>query len=115
MISKKEENFVGTALTEMFRRVGRKYSPKATSKPAWYCKSTWTSDEQQQYRRWLTQLIRRELKHRVSIAKMAAGGFVLNYGWKIDEERIARFPGLAMSGKRKNRAREVAPRPQKKK
>jgi hypothetical protein len=85
----------------MFRRVGRKYSPKATSKPEWYCKSTWSSDEQQQYRRWLTQLIRREFGYRVAIAKMEAGWFILNYGWRVSEDRIARVSASNLSGNKK--------------
>jgi len=88
--SKNEERFLDTALTEMFRRVGRKYSPQATAKPKWYDESTWTSREQAGFRRWLTQLFRLEFKHQVSLAKMAAGGFVLNYGWKVDDQQSMR-------------------------
>jgi hypothetical protein len=92
LIARNDEKFLETALIEMFRRVGRKYSPQATSKFGWYNKSTWTSAEQREFRRWLTQLIRQELGYRVAIAKMAAGGFVLNYGWKVDEEKYMRAP-----------------------
>ena len=107
MLSDKEKKFLQTALTEMFRRVGRKYSPRATSKPEWYCASTWTSQEQDHYRRWLTQLIRREFRYRVAVAKMEAGCFILNFGWKVDKEQIAPLPASGVSGKRKKPARTV--------
>ena len=115
MLSTKEEKFLTAALTEMFRCVGRKYSSKATSKPEWYCASTWTSEVQDHYRRWLTQIIRREFRYRVSIAKMEAGWFMLNYGWKVNEQRIQQAPARARSGKKENRPKMLARNSKKKK
>ena len=113
MSSKKEEKFLSAALTELFRRVGRKYSRNATSMPEWYCESTWTSVEQEDYRRWLTQLIMRDYRHRVARAKMEAGWFILNYGWKVNRQPIKQLPPPATSDKRKKRPQK-ARKPEKK-
>ena len=97
----KEARFLNTALTEMFRRVGRKYSAQATSEPDWYCESTWTSQQQAEFVKWLANLIRRELKRRAYRADREAGWFVLNYGWKVKEHRTVRESAPASVGKRK--------------
>jgi hypothetical protein len=114
-LREKEKKILEAALTEMFRRVGRKYSPKATSKPHWYCVTTWTFREQAHYRRWLTQLIRREFRYRVPLAKMEAGCFILNFGWKVGKKPIAPVPALGMSDKKKKRTGMMARSRKKKK
>jgi hypothetical protein len=86
MLSKKEEKCFETAMTEMFRLVGRKYSQKATSKHEWYYESTWTSEQQSEFRKWLTKLIRRELRYPAYKADREAGWFVFNFGWKVAPE-----------------------------
>jgi len=107
MLINKEEKFLNAALTEMFRLVGRKYSPKATSKPDWYCQSTWTSQEQNEFAKWLAELIRRELRRRAYRADREAAWFVMNYGWKVKDHRAARETAPAMADKRRKRARLV--------
>jgi len=103
MLSNKEEKFIDAALAEMFRLVDRKYSPKATSSPEWYYESTWTSQQQEQFREWLTKLIRRDLRHPAYKADRAADWFVFNYGWRVEEQRIAQAPAPVTAGNRKKR------------
>jgi len=86
MLSKKEKKFFDTALRKMFRLVGRKYSPQATSKPEWYYESTWTSKQQSEFRKWLSTLIRRELKYAAHKADWEAAWFVFNFGWRVVPE-----------------------------
>jgi hypothetical protein len=96
MLSKKEDKLLHTALREMFRPVGRRYSPKATSKPEWYSESAWTSEQQEQFGKWLAKLIRRELRHPAYKADREAGWFVFNYGWKVvPETDTAKVPYFA--------------------
>ena len=115
MLRKREEKFIAAALTEMFKRVGRKYSPEATSKLDWYFESTWTSQQEGEFRQWLAKLIRRKLRHPASKADREAGWFIFNYGWPVVEQRIGRAPASATAGKRKKRSGRVPHYPEVKK
>jgi hypothetical protein len=102
MLRKTEEIVITAALTEMFKRVGRKYSPEAISKPEWFYKSTWTSQQQEEFRQWLAKLIIRRLSYPAKKAGREAGWFIFNYGWRVVEQRIAQAPEPV--GKRKERS-----------
>jgi len=112
MSRKTEETFITTALTEMFKRVGRKYSPEATSQPEWFYESTWTSQQESEFRKWLKKLIIFKLRHPAYRADREAGWFVFDFGWRVVEQRIARAPATA--GKRKNRPGGVPHNPERK-
>lgn len=44
-----------TILTEMFRRVGREFSPAACLKPRCHLETTWTSEQREDFQRWLSR------------------------------------------------------------
>jgi len=82
----KQEKFLDEALRQMFATVGRSYSPEATSKPNWYLNSTWTQDQENSFRDWLTRELMKKFHTRKKRAQFQASMFLLYYGWNIEEE-----------------------------
>lgn len=77
-------------LKEMFSRVGAKKVD--TSKPDWFLKYSWTSEEESYFVNWLTdylmehkeareQLMKFPLKNKKAVRDFACW-FVFDYGWK---------------------------------
>jgi hypothetical protein len=83
-----------TILDEMCSRVGAKDINFEESE--WYLKHTWTKEEQEDFRNWLSDFLYNNSKARkvFSIPKSkkycnkASGMFILSYGWRTKENII---------------------------
>jgi hypothetical protein len=95
-----EKQFLRKILTRMFKTVGRKYSAKATAKPNWYDESSWSREQEAQYKAWLAKVIERELHYRPVAANRQAAWFILEYGWKVEETSPKRRRDAAQSSKK---------------
>ena len=83
----KTQKILETALKEMHKRVGIKYTGIPTEDD-WYLKHTWTREEQTDYREWLIRLLRTKLKMTKKMALRESDMFILSYGWREENERI---------------------------
>ena len=80
-------------LTEMFNRVGKIYKQYKVKRKEWFLKGSWTEDEEENFVKWLTNLLYNNKDYRKRImafdssskkmCKDAAFSFVMDYGWKI--------------------------------
>lgn len=73
--------FLTRVLRLMFKCVGAKYSIKFTKNDNWYKCYSWTVREEERFKIWLTQEIRKEFRVNKRSAKNDADFFLLNYGW----------------------------------
>lgn len=83
--SSRERLFFSVAMAEMFRAVGRRYTPKATSEAGWYKQNSWTIEEEDAFKRWFARRAARELRLSRRLAEKAAACWVLNYGWRLQK------------------------------
>jgi hypothetical protein len=74
-----------TALVEMFKRVGLELTIEEirdyASNPEWYSTKSWTQEEENAYKRWLTALLIAKTKYTKRFVEKAVNMFVFNYGW----------------------------------
>jgi len=71
-------------LKEMFKRVGEKYpNKKLTDQKEWYCKRTWSEEEEEDFRVWMRKYLKKKYpnwtKHTLD---KEIGMFLLMWGWK---------------------------------
>jgi hypothetical protein len=86
MLNKTKENFLTRLLQKCSGWWGGSILLKPSQKREWHYESTWTSQQQAKFSKWLTKLIRRKLKYGASKADMEAGWFILNFGWNVVPE-----------------------------
>lgn len=71
-------------LEEMFKRVGESYpNPKLTQQEKWFQKHTWSKQEQEDFRQWMTKLLRKRYKWSKHHTEWETGMFLLDWGWKV--------------------------------
>jgi hypothetical protein len=68
-------------MEEMFRRVGARYSEKVCREDGWYRKRSWTMAQEEEFRKWMTDLIRRRHRWPKKTAQKEASWFLLMYSW----------------------------------
>lgn len=80
----KGEQLVEDALAEMFDRVGETYpNKKLTDQPGWYTMRSWTDEEEQDFREWLTKKIKKAWPYLTEKkVAMEVAMFLLQWGWK---------------------------------
>ena len=69
-------------LREMFRRVGARYSKKACKEEDWFRKRSWTSGQEEDFRKWMSALLRKRHRWTKAAAEKEVGWFVLMYAWR---------------------------------
>jgi hypothetical protein len=90
-----ENNRVVSVLTEMLRRVDPECEEFDFTEPLWYRKYEWTVEEENDFKGWLIQQLKKdkELRHdlldvnstKAIVIRNAVNWFVFNYGWRIKE------------------------------
>ena len=74
---------VDECLVEMFKRVGLKYpNPKFTNQPDWYTKRTWSEDEEDDFRLWMKQHLKKRCRWTNRTINKEIAFFLLMWGWK---------------------------------
>ena len=70
-------------LTEMFRRVGETYPNETLTKnPDWYRMRAWLQEEENDFRKWMVDFLRKKMRLRKKEAEKEVAWFLLYYGWK---------------------------------
>ena len=85
-------------LKKMHGVIGVRYDPMLFEKDDWYHEHEWTVEQEEEFMRWLTYLLKRNKKVRRVITgynfqvdtetlKRNATLFTSNYGWKTKEDK----------------------------
>ena len=79
----KNAEICNECLVEMFKRVGLEYPNEELTKQAdWFRKYEWTADEEDDFKKWMTKLLKKKRCIRV---EMEVAMFLLMWGWKTKE------------------------------
>ena len=63
MYAQKYDQACDDCLKEMFRRVGMYYPNKPfTDQKDWYTKCTWTKEEEDDFRKWMTKYLKKKFR-----------------------------------------------------
>ncbi len=74
-------------LKEMFKRVGEKYpNEKLTSQDKWYDKHSWTPEEENDFRNWMTKFLKKKHRWNKKMIESEIAMFLLMWGWKNDPQ-----------------------------
>jgi len=74
------------ALKEMFRRVGQVFDPEKEYSGQWYDEHTWTTEQQEDFKKWLTKLVKKSFPYMTERKiQTEAGMFLLNWGWRTSD------------------------------
>lgn len=69
-------------LKEMFKRVGEKYpNPKLTNQKEWYTKRTWTEAEEDDFRKWMKDYLKKKYRWNNKTIQKEIAMFLLMWGW----------------------------------
>ena len=76
-------------LVEMFKRVGLVYPDKKfTDQPEWYCKKSWTEEEQEDFRKWMKAKLKKVFPHwQARLIDKEIGYFILMWGWTTKQTK----------------------------
>jgi hypothetical protein len=70
----------------MFKRVGEEFpNPELTDQNEWYTKRTWTDAQEDDFRKWMIDKLRKEGRYTKKTAEWETSMFLLNWGWKNEE------------------------------
>ena len=73
-------------LKEMFGRVGMEYPNKEfTKQEDWFQKKTWTKDQENDFRKWMSEYLKKKLKWNKKQIEKEIGMFLLMWGWKVKD------------------------------
>ena len=74
-------------LSKLFDAVGRKFVsiPKSCRGKKWFLQSTWTQEQEDKFKAWLTKYLVRKEKISPELAGKKAKMFCFQYGWKYKE------------------------------
>ena len=72
-------------LKEMFRRVGEEFpNEELTNQDDWYQQRTWTPEQEEDFKEWMTKLLKKRYRWSKKHLDWEVGMFMLNWGWKTD-------------------------------
>lgn len=81
------EKTMNDCITEMFKRVGEKYpNEELTKQDKWFQKRSWTEAEEDDFRDWMTKLLKKRHKWTNKKIQLEVGMFLLDYGWKYKDK-----------------------------
>lgn len=72
-------------LKEMFIRVGADYNEELVQQEGWFQKYSWSKEEEEDYKEWLINYLVKNLKIPKTMAEESSSWFLLDVGWKYDE------------------------------
>lgn len=79
------EDNLKEVLTKMFEAVGARYSPELTEGDRWYLKHSWTKVQEDAFKRWLIEYIKKGKFTSAKRAEREAEIFLLHCGWPNKE------------------------------
>ena len=87
--------FGDKCLKEMFKRVGLEYPNKElTSQDDWYHKHTWTTEQDNDFRAWLTKAVKNDNKfYSARQIESQVELFLLQWGWRIEDKETGSSVG----------------------
>lgn len=84
----KTEQVFDECLQEMFDRVSEKTPPYEFAKQGnWYQLHCWTEKEQDDFREWMGNHLKKRMKWNKNTISKEVGYFILNYGWTTNKEQ----------------------------
>jgi hypothetical protein len=98
-----KDQFLDKIFQRLFAAVGRRYTRQATAILDWYLASSWTLQQDSEFRQWLARECLKRWAISPRMADREARMFLLFYGWRIEENSM---PGPHAS----NIPREVSTR-----
>jgi hypothetical protein len=78
----KYDKFVQKAFDKMFDVIGMKFDEEFVKQEDWYQKKTWTSEQEQDFKKWFIQEAKKDLKFNKTMAEREHTWFNLKWGWK---------------------------------
>lgn len=79
-----KDEVLTACLKEMFRRVGERYpNPKLTNQHRWYAMRAWTQQEEDDFKDWMVQYLRKKMRLNIKEAQKETSWFMLMYGWAL--------------------------------
>ena len=85
MFHEKYDKLRTKLMKEMFKRVGRKYDPEVCKHENWFMTSSWTEEEQNDFKQWAEIQAMHALGLTDVGARREIGWFLLSYGWTLKE------------------------------
>lgn len=82
--------FLDKAFNKLFQSVGFESWDKEFSKRQdWYLQKTWTKEQSDEFKRWFTEEIKKDLKLKKHQAEKEWAYFDLMWGWKESNENCS--------------------------
>lgn len=78
----KYDKFVQKAFDKMFDVIGMKFDEEFVRQEDWYQQKTWTSEQEQDFKKWFIQEAKKDLKFNKTMAEREHAWFNLKWGWK---------------------------------
>ena len=83
------DKIVNNCLKEMFKRVGENYEKSylLLTQEDWYRSKTWTQEEEDDFKDWMTVYLQKHKKDWTSLTiEREIAWFLLMWGWSIKEK-----------------------------
>lgn len=81
----KPDKVMDALMAEMFKRAGKEWPDKEfTAFPEWYAMHLWTEDEDEDFKAWAVDFLRKKAKWSKGVAEKEYGWFHLCWGWTCD-------------------------------
>lgn len=83
----KIDKFFAEVSDSLFQAVGfNKFDENFVKQDGWYTKRTWTSDQQDNFKRCFIAKAKKDLKLNRKRAELEYQWFNLNYGWRVKDD-----------------------------
>ena len=76
---------VNIILAEMFKRVGREFSPAFIKEEDWFLQESWTHLEEASFKAWVVHLLKTKYHYTKARAENESTWILLHCGWKTKE------------------------------
>ncbi len=89
----KKAKTINTLRTKLFEMVGLKYVASEDKDRAedWYLEHTWTEEEQEEFKTFGVDLLRKEERMNKRAAEKEMSWFILGYGWKTGASSVKKI------------------------
>lgn len=84
------KGFARKAIRELCKRVGADFNKIDFKKEGWFTMFSWTEKEQDDYKKWLVKEMQKQKEYNFYNKRFledSAAWFVLDFGWKLKEEK----------------------------
>lgn len=80
-----KEKWMDEILTKQFEMVGLEYNPHIVKKEGWYLEHSWTAEQQEDFKAWLSRYLKRRLKFTKEYCDRQAAWHILHVGWRLSD------------------------------